>query len=171
MPAASRSSLLLINVSPNAPARITPRCRHRLISVSYNARRDSQVRRADFQGQGFTAPYEPGQPTGGPLGEVSNHGVPRLTPLLLKAHLDNFVVGQEKAKKVTSVAIYNHYQRVRELQRLEDEEQERREQKARRQLHERERNSHPVESESSQERLQYQSLQVSQMSSLAMSRQ
>ncbi|RDW95352.1 p-loop containing nucleoside triphosphate hydrolase-29 [Coleophoma crateriformis] len=149
MPATSRSSLLLINVTPNAHARalIISRCRHRLISVTSNSRRESQFRRSDFQGQGYTAPYEPGQPTSGPLGEASNHGAPRLTPLLLKAHLDKFVVGQEKAKKVTSVAIFNHYQRVRELQRLEAEEQERREQKVRRQLHERERHSHPVENE------------------------
>ena len=35
-----------------------------------------------------------------------------LPPHKLKAKLDEYVVGQEKAKKVLSVAVYNHYKRV-----------------------------------------------------------
>ena len=30
----------------------------------------------------------------------------------LKKHLDEYVIGQEDAKKVLSVAVYNHYKRV-----------------------------------------------------------
>ncbi len=34
------------------------------------------------------------------------------TPAELKAILDDYVIGQEKAKKVLSVAVYNHYKRI-----------------------------------------------------------
>ena len=33
------------------------------------------------------------------------------SPRDLKAHLDEYVIGQEKAKKILSVAVYNHYKR------------------------------------------------------------
>ncbi len=35
-----------------------------------------------------------------------------LTPKELKAILDDYVIGQDKAKKVLSVAVYNHYKRI-----------------------------------------------------------
>ena len=35
------------------------------------------------------------------------------TPAQIKAYLDEHVIGQEAAKKVLSVAVYNHYQRLR----------------------------------------------------------
>lgn len=35
-----------------------------------------------------------------------------LTPEQLKKNLDEFVIGQDKAKKILSVAVYNHYKRV-----------------------------------------------------------
>lgn len=35
-----------------------------------------------------------------------------LTPAMLKKELDEHVIGQEKAKKVLSVAVYNHYKRI-----------------------------------------------------------
>ena len=38
------------------------------------------------------------------------HAIP--APHKIKASLDEYVVGQEKAKKVISVAVYNHYKRV-----------------------------------------------------------
>lgn len=34
------------------------------------------------------------------------------TPRELKAHLDEYVIGQEEAKKILSVAVYNHYKRL-----------------------------------------------------------
>jgi ATP-dependent Clp protease ATP-binding subunit ClpX len=35
-----------------------------------------------------------------------------LKPVDMKKHLDNYVVGQDEAKKILSVAVYNHYKRV-----------------------------------------------------------
>jgi ATP-dependent Clp protease ATP-binding subunit ClpX len=140
-----------LNLSSNAIPRplVIHLSRHSLSTTS-TLSRDSQFYRSDFQSQGagFSSTYEPGRPTEGPLAQASKHGAPRLTPSLLKEHLDKYVVGQDKAKKVTSVAIYNHYQRIRELRRQEAEEQAKREQQARWELRERERTSHPVESAS-----------------------
>ena len=38
------------------------------------------------------------------------------TPLEIKQHLDQYVIGQEAAKKSLSVAVYNHYKRLRHRQ-------------------------------------------------------
>ena len=35
-----------------------------------------------------------------------------LTPEEIKAFLDEYVIGQDEAKKVLSVAVYNHYKRI-----------------------------------------------------------
>src|SRR5436190_9828584 len=101
----------------------------------------SQFHRSDFTSQPFTSTYEPGLPTPGPLGSAPPFGAPQLTPKVLKQHLDQFVVGQDRAKKVLSVAVYNHYQRVQKLQRLLEEEEELMAQQARRESVER----HPAE--------------------------
>ena len=48
-------------------------------------------------------------------GRVNNGGkedINLLKPEELKAFLDEYVIGQEQAKKVLSVAVYNHYKRV-----------------------------------------------------------
>ncbi|KAI9800433.1 MAG: hypothetical protein M1833_003319 [Piccolia ochrophora] len=112
-------------------------------STSKTATSSTTFHRSDFTSQPFTGSYEPGLPTSGPLGDASIFGVPRLTPKALKHHLDQFVVGQERAKRVLSVAVYNHYQRIQELQRRDDEEQELIQQRARRDKAQR----HPTEDE------------------------
>ncbi|MDB4400467.1 ATP-dependent Clp protease ATP-binding subunit ClpX [Akkermansiaceae bacterium] len=43
------------------------------------------------------------------------------TPAELCSHLNDHVIGQEEAKKVLSVAVYNHYQRLRQHEVLDDE--------------------------------------------------
>ncbi len=39
-------------------------------------------------------------------------GIKLLTPKEIKKHLDEYVIGQERAKKIISVAVYNHYKRI-----------------------------------------------------------
>ena len=43
------------------------------------------------------------------------------TPKELKAILDEYVIGQEKAKKVFSVAVYNHYKRIFKQEEVDDD--------------------------------------------------
>ncbi|MFN2396119.1 MAG: ATP-dependent Clp protease ATP-binding subunit ClpX [Bacteroidales bacterium] len=38
-----------------------------------------------------------------------------LKPAEIKAHLEQYVIGQDEAKKVLSVAVYNHYKRIAEI--------------------------------------------------------
>lgn len=45
-------------------------------------------------------------------------------PHVIKSRLDEYVIGQEKAKKVISVAVYNHYKRVLLQNGKQDENQE-----------------------------------------------
>ena len=42
------------------------------------------------------------------------------TPEELKAFLDDYVIGQDQAKKVLSVAVYNHYKRIFEKYKVEE---------------------------------------------------
>lgn len=44
-----------------------------------------------------------------------------LKPLEIKQHIDQYVIGQDDAKKVLSVAVYNHYKRLSQKINQEDE--------------------------------------------------
>lgn len=47
-----------------------------------------------------------------------------LKPAEMKKHLDQYVIGQEEAKRVLSVAVYNHYKRINALKALKDDDVE-----------------------------------------------
>lgn len=112
-----------------------------LTSSSISHPTASQFHRSDFTSQPYTGSYEAGLPTGGPLGSAPAFGAPRLTPKVLKQYLDQYVVGQDRAKKILSVAVYNHYQRMQELMRRDEEAAELMAQRERRASTE----AHPLE--------------------------
>jgi ATP-dependent Clp protease ATP-binding subunit ClpX len=50
------------------------------------------------------------------LGSVEAQGDELPTPAQLKSNLDNYVIGQDAAKRALAVAVYNHYKRLRHKQ-------------------------------------------------------
>ncbi|MGD1818214.1 MAG: ATP-dependent Clp protease ATP-binding subunit ClpX [Pleomorphochaeta sp.] len=58
-----------------------------------------------------------------PVSEETTHGLPETipTPKELKEYLDEYVIGQDDAKRVLSVAVYNHYKRVKFQGRIKKE--------------------------------------------------
>lgn len=52
--------------------------------------------------------------------EEKHEPVDMLTPAEIKKILDDYVIGQEEAKKTLSVAVYNHYKRINNLEALDD---------------------------------------------------
>ncbi|CAK37083.1 uncharacterized protein An01g06080 [Aspergillus niger] len=127
----------------HAPKPLTRPVRRGFTSSSTTFPAWSQFDRSDFTNQPWTGSYEPDLPTTGPLASAPAFGAPRVTPRTLKQYLDQFVVGQDRAKKILSVAVFNHYQRVQELQRREEENAELLAKWARREAIE----HHPVEDE------------------------
>ncbi len=57
---------------------------------------------------------------------LSSHELPDVlpTPHELKEYLDKYVIGQNKAKRILSVAVYNHYKRVKYEEQLKDKDVE-----------------------------------------------
>ncbi len=51
--------------------------------------------------------------------EVDTSNLP--TPMEMKAELDKYVIGQENAKEILSVAIYNHYKRIYKTSEITEE--------------------------------------------------
>lgn len=56
------------------------------------------------------------------LEELKSISINLLKPQEIKQRLDEYVIGQDEAKKVISVAVYNHYKRI--LQATSEEDQE-----------------------------------------------
>ncbi|KAH9883133.1 hypothetical protein J1614_000503 [Plenodomus biglobosus] len=111
----------IVVVSPQARASYLALYSISRRALSSNSPRRSAYNRSDFSGQGFSSTYETDQPTRGPLGGTSNVGAGHITPKALRQHLDHFVVDQDRAKVVLSVAVHEHYLRIQEIQRQRDE--------------------------------------------------
>lgn len=60
------------------------------------------------------------RPAQGQNDDYSDLEVP--TPREIKEYLDQYVIGQESAKRVLSVAVYNHYKRVKFSQEIADQD-------------------------------------------------
>ncbi|TDZ34658.1 ATP-dependent clpX-like chaperone [Colletotrichum spinosum] len=110
-------------------------------------------RTQDFN-SGFTSSYDPNEDGRGPIFVKNNFGVPQFYPRDLKKRVDDYVVGQDRAKKTICSTIFNHYQGVRRRRHQDHEERNSRE-KAQRQryardrdLHDR-RDAHPVQGQRS----------------------
>jgi ATP-dependent Clp protease ATP-binding subunit ClpX len=56
--------------------------------------------------------------------EEEKHEFKLLTPKELKEKLDEYVIGQDRAKKIISVAVYNHYKRLFKQNEIEDDDTE-----------------------------------------------
>ena len=60
----------------------------------------------------------------GGFDEEVEHNFNLLIPKELKAKLDEYVIGQDKAKKIISVAVYNHYKRLFKQDEVENDDTE-----------------------------------------------
>jgi ATP-dependent Clp protease ATP-binding subunit ClpX len=56
--------------------------------------------------------------------EVGKAGAELPTPAEIKANLDNYVIGQEVAKRTLAVAVYNHYKRLRHQEKAKKDDVE-----------------------------------------------
>lgn len=81
----------------------------------------------------------------------TSFGVPHFYPRDLKKRVDDYVVGQDRAKKTICSTIFNHYQNLRRRHQHEHEDRNRRDKVMRqrfardRELHQKRREMHPVE--------------------------
>lgn len=72
-----------------------------------------------FGGAGYSSTVDTNTPTQGPLADAASV---KLTPRALKQHLDRFVVGQSRSKRILSTAIYHHYKRVTQIRQRQEEQ-------------------------------------------------
>ena len=88
----------------------------------------SAPRRSNYFNSGFSSSYDPSQDTGrGPIFNKNTFGVPQFYPRDLKKRVDDYVVGQDRAKKTICSVIFNHYQGLRRRQHHELQDQRLRE--------------------------------------------
>ncbi|CAK7264948.1 ATP-binding protein [Sporothrix epigloea] len=78
-------------------------------------------RRSQEFNSGFSSSYDPTEDSGrGPMFNKAKFGVPQFYPRDLKKRVDNYVIGQDRAKKIICATIFNHYQRLRRKHHQED---------------------------------------------------
>jgi ATP-dependent Clp protease ATP-binding subunit ClpX len=101
---------------------------------------------------GFTGTYDPSIDSGrGPMFNKAKFGVPQFYPRDLKKQVDDYVVGQERAKKTICSTIFNHYQNLRRRHQIEHDDRNFRDKVMRqrfareREIHQRRREAHPIE--------------------------
>ncbi|KAK2612843.1 ATP-binding protein [Conoideocrella luteorostrata] len=101
---------------------------------------------------GFTGSYDPTVESGrGPMFNKANFGVPQFYPRDLKKRVDEYVVGQERAKRTICSTIFNHYQKIRRWRQYQHERRNVQEKLMRqrfardREQHHKRKDSHPVE--------------------------
>ncbi len=112
--------------------------------AALNASRRTQ----DFNA-GFSSSYDPTDDAGrGPMFNRAKFGVPQFYPRDLKKRVDDYVIGQDRAKKTICATIFNHYQRLRRKHHQEDSDRVLRE-KLQRQRFVRDRDLHDRHRESS----------------------
>ncbi|CCC10933.1 unnamed protein product [Sordaria macrospora k-hell] len=101
----------------------------RLRYISYSSRLSLSPRRTQsLNNQGFTSSYDPNENGRGPIfSNKSSFGVPHFYPRDLKRRVDDYVVGQDRAKKTICSVIFNHYQNIRRRQHHEVQDQRLRE--------------------------------------------
>ncbi|KAG5965868.1 hypothetical protein E4U58_002681 [Claviceps cyperi] len=91
----------------------SPYTRHHGRRLSTTAPRDVSNQSADLQ-SGFTGSYDPTIESGsGPMFNKAKFGVPQFYPRDLKKRVDEYVVGQERAKRTICSTLFNHYQKLR----------------------------------------------------------
>ncbi|KAF3025703.1 hypothetical protein E8E14_014151 [Neopestalotiopsis sp. 37M] len=95
--------------------------RYRAFTTSLPLR--TAPRRTRDLSSSFSNTYDPDEEGRGPMFNKNTFGVPKFYPRDLKKRVDEYVVGQDRAKKTISSVIFNHYQNIR--RRHHQEEQER----------------------------------------------
>lgn len=105
-------------------------------------------RRTQEFNSGFSSSYDPTEDGGrGPMFNKAKFGVPQFYPRDLKKRVDDYVIGQDRAKKTICATIFNHYQRLRRKHHQEDSDRVLRE-KLQRQRFARDRDLHDKHNES-----------------------